>query len=162
MPWDPMPQVDLAQLMSPGVPLACLYFFFLALTGDSWEQLPVQVLFSGRLASSLASSGLGKAQNSSVKTSFLEIISPLTFQQEPGDTPHGLPALLPGSQIQMPTWPSKMCLFSVRRDEPDKQVVGSVSSWRAHASRTEGGNYVGRAAQHGQLSGLTTHRKREF
>lgn len=159
MLWDPMPQIDLAQPMSPGVPHACLYSFFLGLTGDSWEQLPVQVLFSDRLACFLAFSGLGKAQKSSVKMSFLEIISPLTFQQEPGDTPHGLPALLPGSQIQMPTWPSKICLFSVRRDEPDRQVVGSMSNWRAHASPTERGNYVGRPAQHGQLSGLTTRQK---
>lgn len=83
-----MPLLDPAKPMSPSVPNACLYFFFLGFTGESRGQLSVQVLFraDAQSGSGQGQTGtfpclfrLGQAQQSSVELSFLEILSPLTL-----------------------------------------------------------------------------------
>lgn len=67
-----------------------------------------------------------------METSFLEIVAPLASQPEPGDTPRA--ACVPARFSEAP----QICLFSTRRDEPGRQVVGTESSWSAHTPRAEG------------------------
>lgn len=65
-------------------------------------------------------------------------MSPLPFQHEPGDTPQGLPVLLPGSQIQMLTRPNRYVYLAYRAMSQTGRWWGSCPAGEP-ASRAEEG-----------------------